>query len=493
MSYVSDPAVEWDVFLSYAHVDNAEGWVDRFHKRLSVTLDQLVGRAGELRIWRDPNIDETHLFDDVIRNRLQRSAIFLALCSRGHHRSRYCALEFETFRSHFGDSALRVGERTRVVRVRLQNVPYEDLPAVLGPTGSFDFFATEGPDDVGTPFDTDSVEFRGKLGKLANGLFRVLEELRQKGEEKAAPDPEPAPGGFDVFVAEVCDTQRVAKRRLTADLEAQGVKVAPAIPPPHAAMEHERSVRAALAQCTLSVHLFDAWGDNPIEGRGNTTYSREQLRLAREEKVRGLIWIPQRVPLSGAPRESLEDAQQLDFLRELEARKRDEDQYRIVRCPANELPALIAGRVKELRAPAPESSSLPAVLLDTHLKDQQVAFDVGRALLERHVQPYLNPATDDPRQNTVVLAERLKQVQGLIILYGQASEEWVRNRLIEVFKLVVSSRSTLRACGILLAPPDCGQDRTIFDFPLFKPVIMDSRKGLTPQSIEPILQGLGVA
>jgi hypothetical protein len=141
---VADPDLKWDVFVSYAHVDNAEGWVESFHKKLAVRLDMLGGRAGEIQIWRDPKLDEATLFDAVIKSRVQQSALFLALCSHGYKRSKYCREEFDAFRQHFGDARLRVGDRSRIVRVRLHNIPFEELPGTSDRTGAFDFFSAVG-------------------------------------------------------------------------------------------------------------------------------------------------------------------------------------------------------------------------------------------------------------------------------------------------------------------------------------------------------------
>jgi len=501
MPYAADPALKVDVFVSYAHLDDGTGWVDSFHKCLTVSLDQRVGRSGAFEVWRDEHeLDRTSLFDGVIRDRVRRSAVFLALCSASLKASDYCRLEFETFREAFGGSGLRAGERSRLVRVRLQNVPWDELPSGPERSGSYDFFTLEGTDTIGTVLDPDSAEFRKMINSLAQGLHQVLDELNEeyrvridrgtKETDSLGTGPLPAVDAPRVFLAEVCDTQRVVKKRLIAELEARKIAVAPPVPPPHTAVEHEASARASLKGCALSVHLFDQWGDDPVQGRETTTYSREQLRLADEANVRKLIWIPQKVSLSGEPSQSLDDAEQLKFLSELERAERKEDEYRIVRCPANELPSLIGTTLEKLKVDS--SPERRAVLLDTHIKDQTVAFDIGKLLLENGIQPYLNPGEDQPRENTSTLAERLQQVQALVVLYGQASEEWVRSRLIEDMKLVMSSRNTLKTFGILLAPPDRGQDETVFELPFFKPVIMDGRGGVNPSSLQPILQGLGV-
>ena len=41
-----------DVFISYAHADNTEGWVGSFHERLLHKLRQL-DRKADFTIWRD--------------------------------------------------------------------------------------------------------------------------------------------------------------------------------------------------------------------------------------------------------------------------------------------------------------------------------------------------------------------------------------------------------------------------------------------------------
>jgi len=51
---------EFDVFVSYAHVDNTsadqhhKGWVAKLHETLDRRLTQLLGKPT--RIWRDPKL-----------------------------------------------------------------------------------------------------------------------------------------------------------------------------------------------------------------------------------------------------------------------------------------------------------------------------------------------------------------------------------------------------------------------------------------------------
>lgn len=485
MSYVAHPDLKWDLFLSYAHVDNAEGWVERFHKQLTVKLDQLGGRAGEIQIWWDATIDEATAFDSVIQERVQGSALFLALCSKGYGRSDYCRKESDAFRQYY-DGKLRVGEHSRIVRARLHNIPYDELPGTGERTGAVDFFVAEGDDTIGTLIEADSADFRRKVDRLGKVIIKILDDLKEP-----PPVVEPPTGTRSVFLAEVCDSQRKARERLAADLGPRGLTVAARTPPPFSAAEHESAARSALAGAKLVVHLFDAWGDNPVQGRTDRTYGQEQFRLAQEMKKPQLIWISQRVKLGDSTSESA-DVDWLSFLNKLDSAKRDEDQYQIVRCPPSELASLVAARVAEPPPPPPPSGEAPAVLLDTHERDHLVAFDVCKALLTSGVRPDLIAQQDGPAQNTSLFAERLKQTRGLIVLYGRSSEEWVRARLDEGRKLMVTAPGGLRFCGVLMAPPNEGKNQAAFDHPLFKTHVLDIRQGLNPDTLSPVLHGLGV-
>ena len=42
---------KYDVFISYARLDNQTGWVDEFHEELGKLLSSVLGRPA--KIWRD--------------------------------------------------------------------------------------------------------------------------------------------------------------------------------------------------------------------------------------------------------------------------------------------------------------------------------------------------------------------------------------------------------------------------------------------------------
>ena len=87
MAYV--PGFEHDIFISYAHVDNAsdneDGWVTRLHASLLKLIPQKIGRAENFSIWRDPKLGGNDDFIESIDAAFRRSAITRAISSRSRN------------------------------------------------------------------------------------------------------------------------------------------------------------------------------------------------------------------------------------------------------------------------------------------------------------------------------------------------------------------------------------------------------------------------
>src|SRR5262245_16281042 len=111
MAYL--PGFEHDIFISYSHVDDLDGWVEVFQKQLEVELSRLVGRMNLVRVWRDKRrLQGNQLFDQTIQNAINSSALFIALTSNGYFASHYCRKELLWFREK-NSIAMSVGDRLR--------------------------------------------------------------------------------------------------------------------------------------------------------------------------------------------------------------------------------------------------------------------------------------------------------------------------------------------------------------------------------------------
>ena len=100
MAYV--PGFDSDVFISYSHVDDlppttTRSWVNKLETALANKLATRVGRLGLVCVWHDRALDCSQVFDDVIARRVARSAVFLALNSRGYLASDNCKPELTSF------------------------------------------------------------------------------------------------------------------------------------------------------------------------------------------------------------------------------------------------------------------------------------------------------------------------------------------------------------------------------------------------------------
>src|SRR4051794_4374158 len=87
-----------DVFISYAHEDDSEGWVREFHTRLQNKFRQLVARdKPQVEIWRDPNLDATSLVDRKISTQLKSAAVLISVVTPNCMGSRWCRDERNKF------------------------------------------------------------------------------------------------------------------------------------------------------------------------------------------------------------------------------------------------------------------------------------------------------------------------------------------------------------------------------------------------------------
>jgi len=99
-------------------------------------------------------------------------------------------------------------------------------------------------------------------------------------------------------------------------------------------------------------------------------------------------------------------------------------------------------------APAPMSD---AVLLDTHMKDDDHAVEVRNALHSLNVKAVFNQSEDDPGESIKILESRLKQFRRMIIVFGNVNESWVFGRLSMASEIANKEKAALKL-GIYYAP-----------------------------------------
>src|SRR3954452_17313209 len=99
MSYV--PGCSTDVFISYAHDDNRDGWVLRLKEKLTEKLNPCL--AGQVEVWFDDRIRPGEYFREEIQQKLQNTPVFVAIISPSYLYSEFCMVhELEWFQNHGG-------------------------------------------------------------------------------------------------------------------------------------------------------------------------------------------------------------------------------------------------------------------------------------------------------------------------------------------------------------------------------------------------------
>ncbi|MFL6215563.1 MAG: toll/interleukin-1 receptor domain-containing protein [Blastocatellia bacterium] len=499
------PGYQHDIFISYAHVDNAvvseeAGWVTRFREHLDVQLSKRVGRMGAVKIWQDPALEGSQLFDKTIEEAINNSALFIALTSSGYLASEYCQQEVRLFqRKADGEPlGLAVGDRLRFFNVLLGNVPFSEWPAEFGRTSGFPFHDAESTDDFGYPSDPQEKAFQMQLRKLVEAVYRTLCAMKENLQSVApavalASTPTarsssmtPQSGdGFTVFLADTADSLRTLRKRVTTELQSKGITVIADVPPPFEAGLHEQQARAAIGKAHLSVHLLDAYPGREIEGADDKSYAQRQVELGIEQASAQFIWVPKSLDYA-----ALEEGGYRDFLHRLENGDRSGASYKFLRGLPAELPHELLDEIEVARRRPTVEAEPHAALVDTHFKDQLHALDLIRYLSDRNVQPFINPEEDDPRKNIRILEERLKQVTKLIIVFGSVTSEWVRARLGAAVEIAITEGCPLKACAVYYAGARRKSSDGDFRLGLFPVYTFDANDLNNPQALAPLLDAM---
>jgi hypothetical protein len=177
MAYV--PKCVYDVFLSYAHVDNlpavGDRWVDRFKKQLEAELRaELAVCLGEQRfvVWQDvERLKPGFSLSQSIREALGKTAVVISLYSPGYIGSGYCADERASFEQQCGDR-LRLGTSSRLINVIIRSS--QDVVRLASVDLFAKLFNTAGPLAIG------SDAFHAEFASLVQAVKSLLEGMRQQ-------------------------------------------------------------------------------------------------------------------------------------------------------------------------------------------------------------------------------------------------------------------------------------------------------------------------
>ncbi len=275
------PQAGCDVFISYAHVDNAEvfgvEWVSTLLRDLRHLLAQKVGRRDQVPIW----WDETELrgnqgLTPAIEAALRHTATFLLVLSPGYLASKWCVQEKALFFQALGgepQGRVFVVEKTRLDAEHTRPAELSDLKA-------YQFWYRDEHEQVRTRSLRDPEPHPTAYIRLVEDLATDIS--RQLEAQTVAPHA-------TVFLAEVTDDLDQQREQVQRYLEQEGqCRVLPA--QRHLEGQAFRdALDQALGQGTLFMQLLGAYPGRrpPNIPQG---YTRLQLERAQQLGLRIMQW-----------------------------------------------------------------------------------------------------------------------------------------------------------------------------------------------------------
>lgn len=431
MAYV--PGFTNDILISYAHLDNRQGWVDAFHTRL---CDRLAQIDVNVTIWRDAKLGGMDLFSDEIFAQLKSTALLVSIVSPRGIKSNWCQDErqkFEQFAETNG--GLRIGNHLRAVKVVKTPVAGDAHRQLWGTLG-FEFYQRNEQTAKFREFDLSGHEFSEKLDDMAQDIKQILDQMRAR--------PAPQPRKPSIYVAATSSDLEEQHRAVTQQIQDWGYTVMPAAPLPFKS-GFRAAVESIVADCLLSIHLVsDQRGAIPEDEERSVVALQYEIAEARQ--VERVVWIQPDHQPAPSVRQSLDQGPQKGVER-LEGRNL-EDLKDVIELKLKRLSG-------ELPAPKPGGKKLNIYLVCDR-KDHPFDNAAIDAEQVRELKAYLDkegfvvwlPPVNVPEEKLRKKDhwDTLKQSHAVLLYWGMADEVWVRRNLREL-----SNARTRRGSRQLLA------------------------------------------
>ncbi|MDQ3013567.1 MAG: hypothetical protein M3X11_23040, partial [Acidobacteriota bacterium] len=370
--------------------------------------------------------------------------------------SDYCLKELGWFRESAQQQrwGMKIADRPRCANVLLYNLRPDKWPEELKGQVGLPIHNAIRDDDEGDPLQPDEPRFTEQMRKLSKAVFNTLQHFKEtiesdRAKKAAAPsvavadhqDHEAEEDGRPiVFLADVAESLEIRRVSVARELSNKGIKVVNRIPPPYELTAHEQEAVKQISIADLAVHLFDKNPGRKFDDHSLNSYAQLQVELGLQQAKSQLIWVPPALNADAITR--IEDVAHRGLLSRLENGDRDQSRYRFVRESPSAIAREVINQLKQLEEMERQRKmqlDTASALIDTHLKDQFKALALGRAIEENSWQPFINPSVDDPALSAQILADRLKKVSKLIVLFGEVAQAWVDGRLREALRVAANT------------------------------------------------------
>jgi hypothetical protein len=485
---------EGDAFISYAHLDNVElieggkGWVTNLHRALEVRVAQLLGKPSH--IWRDPKLDGNDVFEDALVKRLREVAALISVVSPRYVKSEWARRELAEFwKAAEAQGGVRFHDKARIFKVLKTPVPVEATPPELQSLLGYEFFRVD--PDTGRIHELDEVfgseaqrEFWIRLDDLAHDICCMLEVLEGSDPGAGLVDSIAASA---IFLAETTSDLREQREAIKREVQQHGYTVLPARALPMVESELKAALRSDLARCRVSIHLVGK-SYSFVPEASSLSLLEIQNDLAIERGHQGefsrLLWIP--------PGLQVNDERQRHVIEQLRMDPRIQKGADLLETPLEDFKTVIQERLKRITAPtvAPSkqigsSKNLVQLYLIYDQRDTEVASPWADFLFEKEFEVIRPVFEGDEAEVREYHEENLRSCDAALILYGTASECWLRRKLRELQKSAGYGRTKpMPVVAISLIPPAAPEKER---FRTHEALVIPQLAGFSPDALQPFI------
>ena len=417
MAYL--PGLTNDIFISYAHADNTEGWVDQFHERLFNRLRQL-DRSAPFTIWRDRKLTRADVFTDEIYGQLASSGVLISILSPNGLDSSWCQQERERFeRAARSTGGLRLGNKIRAIKVTKTPSAGDRHKDIFGTLG-YEFYRRDAETHRFNEFHPTSPEFDGLMQEISQEVYELLQQLHMLALSRIP--------NLTVYVATVSSDLKPLRTRVVDELAAWNCRIYP-----EASLASELSknvIMESLGSSSISVHCVGPTRCSTLEDE-TLPIDALQLTCARNTEISRIVC------QVGQPHTAVQEA-----LKQTATRGSED-----LICPEtpDRLLQFLEDRVSSLRKTGVTiPDALPTVYVVCNISEWDEALRL-KACLEgnsRFAAVLPIREVDDKSVRRRDHRDTLKNCQAALVYWGaNSSESWFREEQREVIKARLKRRN----------------------------------------------------
>jgi hypothetical protein len=487
-----------DIFVSYSHIDNEPfgvnetRWVSQFHHYLEIRVRQL-GLPATTTIWRDNKTGGTDIFSDETLQQLRHSAILVSIVTPAYLQSDWCKRELDEFIEAAGQTGgVRIGNKTRIVKVLKTLVERSKLPAILDTMLGYQFYAIEPESESVREFLIDpspkgGAAYFARIDDVALEVKRLIDLLAPRSTP-SNPLPQPRTA---VYLAVPSSDAQGHNDQLRRELDDRGLLVLPEKPLPLTADQIVESVRQDIGRSALSIHALGArYGFIPEgETRSIVEIQYDIGKQRADGNFTCAIWIPRGLnPVEGRQRELIERVQ---------TQRSKKADIEVLETSLEELKTFVVDRLR--RRSMAEATAKPAMNGDGsrhHTRVYLVYDKLDRetvAPLRTHLDAQgfeiLQPVMKgEPKQIRELHEDYLRLADGVLLYWGVADEFWLKSKVNDLLRIRGLGRTEpFRASAVYLADPQVEEKQ---DFVTQEAAVIRHFGAFLPEALGPFVTQL---